>query len=129
MPASADARTRRRTTRTQPAPPAQVFAALGDPTRLALVTRLCDDGPSSIARLTEGGTVTRQAVTKHLRVLERAGIVTATRMGRETEWRLEQARLAEARQQLDRIAARWDGALARLRAFLPGNPGAPPKPG
>ena len=99
-------------------PPAVVFAALGDPTRLALVRRLCDDGPASIARLTESSTVTRQAVTKHLRILQRAGIVSATRSGRETQWRLEQRRLSEARRQLDHIAAQWDVALARLRAFV-----------
>ena len=99
-------------------PPAVVFAALGDPTRLALVTRLCDEGPSSIARLTEGGVVTRQAVSKHLRILERAGIVSTVRVGRETEWRLEQRLLAEARRQLDRISAQWDGALERLRAHV-----------
>ncbi len=69
-------------------PPAVLFAALGDPTRLALVTRLSDDGPASIARLTQGSTVTRQAVTKHPGILQRAGIVTATRTGRETECRL-----------------------------------------
>lgn len=119
MPARPDARARRSAACAPAAQPEQLFAALGDATRLALVHRLCDDGPSSIARLTAQCDVTRQAVTKHLRVLERAGIVTATRAGRETEWRLEQARLVEARQQLDRIAARWDGALARLRAFLP----------
>ena len=83
MRARANGRTSARC-RAEEVPPATGFAALGDPTRLALVTRLCDDGPASIARLAEAGTVTRQAVTKHLRVLERAGIVSATRAGRET---------------------------------------------
>ncbi len=117
LPARTNGRTGARG-RSADIPPAVLFAALGDPTRLALVTRLCDDGPASIARLTEGSTVTRQAVTKHLRVLQRAGIVTATRAGRETQWRLEQRRLREARRQLDHIAAQWDVALARLRAFV-----------
>ena len=103
--------------RTAGIPPATVFAALGDSTRLALITRLCDDGPASIARLTESCAVTRQAVTKHLRVLERAGIVTATRAGRETQWRLVQRRLEEARRQLEHIDAQWLVALARLRAL------------
>ncbi|HVY44431.1 MAG TPA: metalloregulator ArsR/SmtB family transcription factor, partial [Minicystis sp.] len=66
-----------------------MFAALGDATRLAVVARLCDGGPASIARLAEGATVTRQAVTKHLRVLEQAGLVRSERAGRETVWELE----------------------------------------
>lgn len=127
MRARADAPAGSRSRGTRVAPAAEVFAALGDPTRLALITRLSDAGPSSIARLTEGGTVTRQAVTKHLRVLERAGIVTATRAGRETEWWLEHARLAEVHAHLNRISARWDSALDRLRALLPGMP-SPPSP-
>ena len=97
---------------------APVFAALGDETRLRLVRRLCDDGPASITQLTSGSRVTRQAVTKHLRVLERAGIVRGTRHGRESLWQLEQQRLAEARHYLDLISQQWDDVLARLKKHV-----------
>jgi DNA-binding transcriptional ArsR family regulator len=101
-------------------PSALVFAALGDPTRLWLVSRLCDDGPMSIMRLTAGSRVTRQAITKHLRVMERAGLVHSTRRGRESVWQLEQRRVQQARRYLDTIARQWDQALARLRALVEG---------
>lgn len=97
---------------------APVFTALGDPTRLRLVTRLCDEGPLSIARLTEGTALTRQAVTKHLRVLEGAGLAASGRRGREQQWRVEAARVAEVRRLLGEIAAQWAGALARLKAAV-----------
>ena len=97
---------------------APVFAALGDETRLALVVRLCAGGPLSIARLTEGTDVTRQAITKHLHVLEDAGLVRGARLGREQIWQIEPARVAAAREYLDRIAAQWDEALGRLKAAL-----------
>ena len=100
---------------------ATLFAALGDSTRLRLVSRLCDDGPMSITRLTEGSRVTRQAVTKHLRVMQRAGLVHSTRRGRESVWQLEQLRLEEARRYLDLIAKQWDDALGRLRAAIEAN--------
>jgi DNA-binding transcriptional ArsR family regulator len=97
---------------------APVFAALGDPTRLRLVARLGSEGPLSIARLTEGGPVTRQAVAKHLRVLSDARLARGVRRGREQVWELRAAPLQEARQSLDRIARRWDEALARLKTSL-----------
>jgi DNA-binding transcriptional ArsR family regulator len=97
---------------------APVFAALGDETRLRLVARLCDDGPQSIARLTDGSGVTRQAVTKHLRVLADAGLVKGSRDGRESLWELEPARLEDARRYLDVISKRWDEAILRLRSFV-----------
>jgi DNA-binding transcriptional ArsR family regulator len=97
---------------------APVFAALGDETRLHVVRLLCDGGPSSIARLTSGSAVTRQAVTKHLRVLEDVGLVRCARRGRETLWALEPSQLADARRCLDGISAQWDDALARLAAFV-----------
>ncbi len=96
---------------------ASVFAALGDETRLALVTRLCD-GSQSISRLASGAAVTRQAITKHLRVLERAGIVRSARAGRESVFTLQPERLDTARQYLDLVSAEWDRALARLKAFV-----------
>lgn len=95
-----------------------MFAALGDETRLRVVTRLCEEGPLSITRLTEGTNVTRQAVTKHLRVLEDAGVVQSAREGRENVWQLEPRRLAEARRLLDVISLEWDDTLERLRAFV-----------
>lgn len=94
---------------------APVFAALGDATRLRLLARLGHEGPLSIARLTEGADVTRQAVSKHLRVLADAGLARGERQGREQLWRLERAPLDEARQSLERIAQRWDDVLGRLR--------------
>jgi DNA-binding transcriptional ArsR family regulator len=97
---------------------APVFAALGDETRLRLVARLCDDGPMSIARLTEDSSVTRQAITKHLRVLEEAGLVRSTRRGRESVWRVERRRLEDARHYLDLISKQWDDALGRLRQLV-----------
>jgi DNA-binding transcriptional ArsR family regulator len=97
---------------------ATLFGALGDEARLRLVSRLCDEGPMSITRLTAGSKVTRQAITKHLRVLERAGLARSTRHGREMVWRLDQHRLSDARRYLDLISRQWDDALDRLRAFV-----------
>ncbi len=97
---------------------APVFAALGDETRLRVVARLCEEGPLSIAKLTEGVDVTRQAVTKHLQVLESAGLVKSSRDGRENVYELQPRRLARARQLLGQISEEWDGTLERLRAFV-----------
>ena len=96
----------------------EVFTALGDPTRLYLVTRLCDEGPQAITRLAEGTDLSRQAVTKHLGVLADAGLATSERHGRERRWRIEADRLAEVRRLLDRVARRWDVALGRLRMMV-----------
>ena len=95
-----------------------VFAALGDPTRLRLVARLCDGGPQSIARLTNGTDVTRQAVTKHLRVLADAGLVRGVRLGRESRWEVDAQQLEVARRYLDRIAERWDDRLQALKRHV-----------
>jgi DNA-binding transcriptional ArsR family regulator len=97
---------------------AAMFAALGDATRLWLVSRLCDEGPASISRLTIGSSVTRQAITKHLHQLEAARLVRSRRHGRERLWELEQRRVESARQYLERISARWDEALERLRRMV-----------
>ena len=104
----------------EPAGSAPIFAALGDKTRLRLVSRLCDDGPMSITRLTAGSKVTRQAITKHLRVMEKAGLVRGARHGRESVWQLDQRRLDAARHHLDQISKQWDKALGRLREFVDG---------
>ncbi len=97
---------------------APVFAALGDATRLRLVVALCAGGALSIAQLTAGTTITRQAVTKHLQVLADAGLVQDLRQGRERLWELTPARLDEARQALDTISAQWGAALTRLQRFV-----------
>jgi len=94
---------------------APVFAALGDRTRLRLVTRMGSDGPLSIARLTDGTDVTRQAVAKHLRVLANAGLAKSVRHGREQLWQLDPGPLDEAHRSLELIAQRWDEALLRLK--------------
>jgi DNA-binding transcriptional ArsR family regulator len=101
-----------------PAHVAPVFAALGDETRLALVARLCEGGPLSIARLTTGSDLTRQAITKHLGVLARAGLVSDVRHGRERIWTLAPAHLEDARGYLDEISIQWDRALHRLKRFV-----------
>ena len=95
-----------------------VFAALADETRLMLLTKLAEGSLLPIARLTEGSTLTRQAVTKHLKVLQAAGLVRGVRQGRENRFRLEPKPLEDARRALDRISRQWDDALARLNAFV-----------
>lgn len=101
-----------------PAEAAPVFAALGDETRLAILARLCSDGPQSIVRLTEGSDVSRQAITKHLHALAHAGLVRSKRDGRERIWEMQTRRLADARRYLDQISAQWDAAIDRLRALV-----------
>ena len=98
--------------------PATLFAALGDPTRLRLLARLSSQGPSSLTALTQGSGVTRQAVTKHLRVLAGAGLVRGSRTGRLSVWRLERRQLEEARRSLDQISRQWDQALGKLKLFV-----------
>jgi DNA-binding transcriptional ArsR family regulator len=97
---------------------APLFSALGDETRLWLVARLSDGGPMSIAALTSGSHLTRQAITKHLRVMDKAGLVHGARHGRESVWQLDQRRVQRARRYLDLISKQWDVALARLREHL-----------
>ena len=97
---------------------ASVFAALGDETRLAVIARLASGEAQSISRLTEGSRLTRQGVTKHLRVLEGAGVVRCVRVGRESQFALEPKALEDARAYLDSVSKQWDDALARLKAFV-----------
>lgn len=97
---------------------APIFAALGDPMRLRLVARLSAEGPLSIAKLTEGAHVSRQAITKHLGVLEEAGVVLSTRDGRENVFAIEPRRLEDARRHLSAISKQWDDALVRLRELV-----------
>lgn len=95
-----------------------VFAALGDETRLSLVVRLSDGEPHSIAQLTEGSRLTRQAITKHLRVLEGAGLVRCVRAGRESLFEFQPEPLEEMKQYLNQVSEQWDQALARLKTFV-----------
>lgn len=97
---------------------APVFAALGDETRLSLVIKLSSGQPRSISQLTEGTKITRQAVTKHLRILEGAGIVHRTRAGRESIFRFDPEPIEHLRDYLSRVSEKWDDALDRLRAFV-----------
>jgi DNA-binding transcriptional ArsR family regulator len=104
----------------EPGTAAPLFAALGDETRLGIVLRLSSEGAQSITRLTAGTGVTRQAVTRHLLVLEEAGLVRGKKSGRERLWEVEQARLAEARHWLDVISREWDARIERLRELVEG---------
>jgi DNA-binding transcriptional ArsR family regulator len=97
---------------------APVFAALADPTRLALLGKLSGGSRFSISRLTQGSALTRQAITKHLRVLREAGLVRGIRQGRESLFELEPRRIQEARRALDNISRQWDQALATLKSFV-----------
>jgi DNA-binding transcriptional ArsR family regulator len=97
---------------------ALVFAALGDGTRLAVVARLCKEGPLSTTRLSAGAAVSRQAITKHLEALAGAGLVRDARLGRERIWQLEPRQLELARRELERIGDQWDAAIERLKAFV-----------
>ena len=97
---------------------ARVFAALGDPTRLRLVTLLCAGGALSIAQLTASTAISRQGVTKHLEVLAQAGVVQDVRAGRERLWQLDPVQIEAARQTLEVIGRQWDVALASLKVFV-----------
>jgi DNA-binding transcriptional ArsR family regulator len=97
---------------------ASAFAALGDATRLSLVGKLSNGPPQSISRLAAGSTLTRQAITKHLRVLEGAGVVHGVRVGRESLFELRPQPLKELQSYLERVSDQWDHALARLKSFV-----------
>jgi DNA-binding transcriptional ArsR family regulator len=110
------------TLRHGPPRPAATLAALADPTRLSLLTKLSRSQPSSISQLTHGSRLTRQAITKHLRVLERAKIVRCVRSGRHALFELDSHPVLELRDYLDRISAQWDEALFRLKSFVEDEP-------
>lgn len=95
-----------------------IFAALGDETRLRIIAALCAGGAVSIAQLTAGTAITRQAVTKHLHVLAEAGLVHDVKQGRERRWEFEPSKIEEARRSLEAISRQWDHALARLKASV-----------
>jgi DNA-binding transcriptional ArsR family regulator len=97
---------------------APVFAALGDETRLLLVAKLCEGSPQSISRLTQGSNLTRQAISKHLRVLQNAGIVVSLRVGRESQYAFKPKPIDGIKSYLDQVSAQWDEALGRLKTFV-----------
>jgi DNA-binding transcriptional ArsR family regulator len=97
---------------------APVFAALGDETRLSLVAKLCGGQPHSISQLTQGTKLSRQAITKHLRVLESVGIVRSVRAGRESRFQFDPEPIAEMKEYLDFVSQQWDQALSRLKSFV-----------
>ena len=97
---------------------APVFAALGDETRLALVAKLSGGQPCSISHLTKGSKLSRQAITKHLRVLESVGIVHSVHAGRESLFEFDPTPIEEMREYLDFVSEQWDRALARLKSFI-----------
>jgi DNA-binding transcriptional ArsR family regulator len=96
----------------------EVFFALGDATRLALVKKLGSEGALSATSLSDGAVVTRQAIVKHLQVLQGAGLVTHERQGREVLYSLETRRLELARSFLEQVSERWDQAIERLRDLV-----------
>lgn len=109
-------------TLTHPKNNAPLFSALGDPCRLSIIERLCEHGPLPTIRLTDGGRgVSRQGITKHLRVLEDAGLVESFRVGKDRLWQVRVAQLATLRAYLDQIAAEWDARLKRLKLLVEDN--------
>jgi DNA-binding transcriptional ArsR family regulator len=99
---------------------APIFAALGDPTRLSLVAKLSSGSSRSITELTEDTKLTRQAVTKHLRVLQKARMVRNIRAGRESRFELNPEPILATQRYLDLVSRQWDDALERLRNFVSG---------
>ena len=97
---------------------ALVFAALGDETRLALVAKLSRGRPYSISHLTQSSKLTRQAITKHLRVLESVGIVHSVRTGRESRFEFDPQPMEEIKKYLDLVSEQWDQVLSRLKSFV-----------
>lgn len=102
----------------RPVDAAPIFAALGDATRLELVSRLNDGAPMSISQLSDGLALTRQGVSKHLVVLEEAGIIASRRVGREHRFSFDPDGLAAVRRYLDRVSEQWDDAISRLKNFV-----------
>jgi DNA-binding transcriptional ArsR family regulator len=99
-------------------PSSDVFNALGDPNRLRIITRLCDGGPCSTTEVTQVVSVSRQAATKHLVLLEAVGLVSSQRHGRERIWRMQPKPLTDASEYLTGLSRRWDRAIDRLRAYV-----------
>jgi DNA-binding transcriptional ArsR family regulator len=111
-------RNRHSSTAAKPRAYASVFVALGDETRLALVAKLSGGQPRSISQLTRGSRLSRQAITKHLRVLENVGFVRSVRAGRENLFEFDPQPLTGIREYLDSVSQQWDRALSRLKSFV-----------
>lgn len=109
---------RRKRLTAKPKARARVFAALGDRTRLSLVAKLCEGQPCSITQLSEDSRMTRQAITKHLRVLERAGIVRSAHAGRERLFEFDPEPIEGIKEYIDLVSEQWDQALLRLKSFV-----------
>jgi DNA-binding transcriptional ArsR family regulator len=99
-------------------PLSPLFNALGDPNRLRIITRLCDGGPCSTSQVTQVVSVSRQAATKHLLLMEAVGLVSSQRHGRERIWRVQPKPLTDASDYLTALSQRWDQAVDRLRAYV-----------
>jgi len=97
---------------------AAIFAALGQETRLSLVTKLSEGLPCSISQLTGGSKLTRQAVTRHLRVLEEVGLVHSTPSGRESLFELDTIPFKDIGEYLEFVSEQWKQALGRLKSFV-----------
>jgi len=97
---------------------AQIFAALGDPTRVTLVSQLSSGTACSISQLTDSACISRQAVTKHLQILERAGLVQNTRHGRESLFELVDKPFNDIHEYLNLVSVQWEQALSRLKSFV-----------
>jgi DNA-binding transcriptional ArsR family regulator len=93
----------------------RLWTALGDPTRIRLLDLLLERGEATASTLAGALPITRQAVSKHLAVLERDGFVTAHRSGREVRYAVRGDRLDQASAALERIAARWDTRLKAIK--------------
>jgi DNA-binding transcriptional ArsR family regulator len=93
----------------------ELWSAVGDPTRRRLLDLLLTDEGGTATTLSEQLPVTRQAVSKHLAVLDRAGLVHGATAGRERRFRVDDAQLARAAAQLDAVGSAWDGRLRRIR--------------
>ena len=97
---------------------ANTFAALGDETRLSLIAKLCRVSPQSISQLAQGTKLTRQAVTKHLNILKKVGLVSSVRKGRETLFEFDAAPIETMTQYLDLVSQQWENKLADLKTFV-----------
>lgn len=97
-----------------------VLAALGDETRWSILSAL-GDGDASASALATRLPVTRQAIAKHLGVLQEVGLVEPVRVGREVRYRVVGARLDETARRLERASAAWDRRLAALKELVEGS--------
>jgi DNA-binding transcriptional ArsR family regulator len=92
-----------------------LWSAIGDPTRRRMLDLLLDQGGGTATSLSDRLPVTRQAVAKHLVVLDRVGLVQATQAGREKRFRVDEAQLARAAAQLESVGSAWDARLQRIK--------------